>query len=70
MSTAVITEAKVPHYINGQWVESEPATNVDILQICRMSRSWQSIRPIAVDVVGYFGFCDDSGTHGNLPQRL
>ena len=22
MSTAIITEAKVPHYIDGQWVES------------------------------------------------
>ena len=22
MSTAIITEAKIPHYINGQWVNS------------------------------------------------
>ncbi|HZE25919.1 MAG TPA: CoA-acylating methylmalonate-semialdehyde dehydrogenase [Terriglobales bacterium] len=31
MSTAVITEAKVPHYINGQWVESNAREWVDIL---------------------------------------
>ena len=31
MSTAVITEAKVPHYINGQWVESNAREWVDII---------------------------------------
>jgi len=31
MSTAVITEAKVPHYINGQWVESRAREWVDVI---------------------------------------
>ena len=31
MSTAIITEAKVPHYINGQWVESNAPEWVEIL---------------------------------------
>src|SRR5246127_758005 len=31
MSTAIITEAKIPHYINGQWIESNAREWADVL---------------------------------------
>src|SRR4030095_575025 len=31
MSTAIITEAKVPHFINGQWIESNAREWSDVL---------------------------------------
>src|SRR6266478_5940633 len=31
MSTAIITEAKIPHYIDGQWVESNAREWVDVI---------------------------------------
>jgi malonate-semialdehyde dehydrogenase (acetylating) / methylmalonate-semialdehyde dehydrogenase len=40
MSTAIMTEAKVPHYINGQWVESN-------------SKNWQDIvNPATAEIIG------------------
>src|SRR5215468_6968581 len=31
MSTAIITEVKIPHFINGQWVESNARDWADVL---------------------------------------
>ncbi len=31
MSTAIITEAKIPHFINGQWIESNAREWADVL---------------------------------------
>src|SRR5499425_2205445 len=40
MSTAIMTEVKIPHYINGQWVESN-------------AKDWQEVvNPATAEVIG------------------